>query len=137
MAKADFQILLEQSVDTAEFFLKKSREFYPFCWLLDSNGVVKGFGEQLDDDHPPSQEVIDQLKLRIGKMRDIKAAVIVYMVDFESKDAICMDMDHIHGERMTVIIPYEFKGFRKQLALGEAVYTESDKRFVNVYDVDA
>lgn len=126
-AKEDFQALLEAAIDAAAFFLDKNREFYPFAMVLDKSGEVQMHAEELSDNKPASQEVIDVLTVSIGRKTDIKAAAIATMAYHENKDVISIDFDHMNSTSMRVTIPYKFKGLRKKLEMGDAIFSRTPK----------
>lgn len=68
-------------------------------------------------------------------MNDVRAAAIVAMAT-ETKgleDVIRIDFDHVSNDMMQVLVPYKLKGLKKKLELGEAIFTEGNKRIVRVF----
>lgn len=132
-AKQDFQILLEHAIDAAAFLLNKNNEFYPFGFSMDDKENVSMNAEDLGEEKPLSQEVIDALAIQFGKTKGLRSAAITTMATYKSQDAVCIEFDHVCGDFMKVVVPYQFKGFKKKLVLGEAIFSKGEKHFMGSY----
>lgn len=134
-SKEYFQLLLNQAIDAASFLLSKNKEFYPFGVILNQQGKIALYESEVDQERPLSQDIIDRLTIEIGRMNDVRAAAIVAMAT-ETKgleDVIRIDFDHVSNDMMQVLVPYKLKGLKKKLELGEAIFTEGNKRIVRVF----
>lgn len=134
-SKEDFQVLLNQAIDAASFVLSKNKEFYPFGVILDQHNKITLHESEMGSDSPLSQDVIDALTVDIGRIDNVQAAAIVTMATevASQHDVIRIDFDHVGGDMMQVLIPYEFKGLRKKLELGEAVFSEGNRHIVRTF----
>jgi hypothetical protein len=96
--------------------LREHGEFYPFGAVMTSNGEIRQVGAKMeDDDHPPSQPLIDLLTeafRKQAKKGELRAAGICYDVltvspgEIQKRDAVCCCLEHYLGETVDVFVPY-------------------------------
>lgn len=136
-SKEDFQILLIEAMGVAEFLLKKNKEFYPFGVYLNANNEPVVIHVDDRPGTPSSQELIDELTVSLGRAKGLKAACIATMANLSDnprQDVVSIYFEHKSGDLMNVTVPYDFKGFRKQLVMGDPDFSESTKRILNLFN---
>jgi len=116
MAHPDLNELLNALLPMAEMLLKKQGEFYPIGAIMLSDGEIRHVGAKIeDDDHPPSQLLIDLLTETFQKEAtkgNLRAAGISYDAltvppgKHQKQDAICCSLEHCLGEVVDVFKPY-------------------------------
>ncbi|HEY8886719.1 MAG TPA: hypothetical protein VIM31_04460 [Candidatus Microsaccharimonas sp.] len=123
-AKADFEILLNNAIPFIEFLLQKNKEFFPFAYLMETDGELLKLDSGIDDEHPTNQEVIDSLKIQIRRAKQLKAVAIAYMTfnSSENSDFITIEFSHVNGGGLLFVLPYAFKGITKRLELGSPTF---------------
>jgi hypothetical protein len=102
----------------AEEMLTKQGEFYPFGGALGPDGEVVSIGVAGDDEHPPSADVIRDLKAAlVSGARDGKYVATAIAFDAriampntgERSDAVAIALDHVEDYSIVVYIPYKIR----------------------------
>lgn len=120
MAHADLDDLLNAVLPLAQELLQKYGEFFPLGASKAASGQINHCAVDLGVERPASQDVIDSLisvfKQAAGSGEIIAMAICfdsLYRADTSSKavDAICVRIERIGGEAVTVNQPYKKKLF--------------------------
>jgi hypothetical protein len=100
----------------AQTMLREHGEFYAFGAIMNSSGEIRHVGAKMeDDDHSPSQPLIDLLTQTFKKQAtkgELHAAGICYDVltvppgEDQKRDAVCCCLEHYSGETVNVFVPY-------------------------------
>jgi hypothetical protein len=117
MAHPDLDQLFEALFPFAQLMLSEHGEFYPFGATMQQDGEIVSIGARDDDDdHPPSQHLIDLLTRAFHRQvasGSLRAAGICYDVciippgESVKTDAICCSLEHLSGESVDVFVPYQ------------------------------
>src|SRR2546425_3762105 len=71
MADPELDALFNTLLPFAQTMLREHGEFYPFGAIMTSSGEIRHVGAKMeDDDHPPSQPLIDLLTETFKKQSD-------------------------------------------------------------------
>ena len=125
--KVELEELMNSVLSSAQQMLAQNGEFYPFGGAITNEGELVSTAAYDDDERPSSQMLIDLLVNAFNaeaKQGAYRATAVVYDVRVVpprsevKSDAICIDLDHVDGLSLTVMLPYSFNGE------GEIVYTE-------------
>jgi hypothetical protein len=119
MAHPHLDDLLDYSLKFAQQLLKKYGEFYPFAAYVGLDGKVTPVGIQADNEHPKSQEMIDQytaLLKHLASTGEANAVALCYdsRVSLDGgpkKDAISVALEDSSGDCMACYLPYKKKTF--------------------------
>lgn len=115
MAHPDLDTLLNALIPFAQQKLAEDGEFYPFAASVTTEGEVQAIAFDLEDDFPTSDVVIEMLTEGIreaASQGEIRAAAICCDVrvvppgQTEKVDAICVGLEHIAGESLSVMLTY-------------------------------
>jgi hypothetical protein len=116
MAHPDLDELFNILLPFAKTMLLEHGEFYPFGASMASSGETRMVGAKIeDDDHPPSESLIDLLTETFkgqATRGELRAAGICYDVltippgQDQKQDAICCGLEHYSGEDVDVFVPY-------------------------------
>jgi hypothetical protein len=116
MAHPDLDKLFNILLPFAKTMLLDHGEFYPFGSSMSSSGETRMVGAKMeDDDHPPSEPLIDLLTETFKKQAasgELRAAGICYDVltvppeENQKQDAICCGLEHFSGETVDLFVPY-------------------------------
>jgi hypothetical protein len=116
MAHPELDELFNMLVPFAKTMLREYGEFYPFGAFMSSSGEIQWVGAKMeDDDHPPSESLIDLLTETFKNQAargGLRAAAICYDVltippgEDQKRDAICCGLEHYSGETVDVFVPY-------------------------------
>jgi hypothetical protein len=116
MAHPELDALFNTLLPFAQTMLREHGEFYPFGAIMTSSGEIRHVGAKMeDDDHPPSQPLIDLLTetfKKQAKKGELRAAGICYDVltvppgEDQKRDAVCCCLEHYSGETVNVFVPY-------------------------------
>ena len=126
--------------------LREHGEFYPFGALMTSSGEIRQVGAKMeDDDHPPSQLLIDLLTETFKKQAtkgELRAAGICYDVrtvppgEDQKRDAVCCGLERYSGETVNVFVPY-FKAADGESSMVKSLQrNEQDSFSANCQAVD-
>lgn len=120
----DLDTLLNVALGFAQQQLSTRGEFYPYSMAIDVDGQPEMIPAHpgIQDDHPRSAEVIKSCVASLIIRRDsIRAGAIVSDVRLPDPvtDAIRVDLEHIEGTTLTVVLPYTKTRFRKNIGYGQ------------------
>jgi len=112
--------------------------FYPFGAYMSSSGEIQWVGAKMeDDDHPPSESLIDLLTETFKNQAargGLRAAGICYDVltvppgEDQKRDAICCGLEHYSGETVDVFVPY-VKTVDSDVQYGEIFVAKRNAQF--------
>jgi hypothetical protein len=115
MAHQDLDNLADYCIGFAKQMLGKYGEFFPFGASIGGGGNLAADGLFLENEHPPSQSVIDkytELYRGRAKTGELTAAAVFWdsRVSLENgpkTDAISIGLEHSNQESITVYVPYK------------------------------
>ena len=114
MAHPDLDDLLDHCLRFAQRMLAGQGEFFPFGASIEEGKVLMSDGIQIEEEHPPSQKVIDEYTA-IYRARassgGLRAAAICWDCEIvisngTRTDAISVGLEHRNGESANVCLPY-------------------------------
>lgn len=118
--KVETQKLFDAVLPLAKELLLENEEFFPFGEIMKPNGAQVNLSVSNGEEKPSSSDLIDLLKnhyLESAQASEIIASALVYDVRVKGTDSIAVDLDHVSGYSVTVIVPYELTG--TELHIGE------------------
>jgi hypothetical protein len=92
---------------------------------------MKPNGEQVNlsasngEERPKSSELIDLVKssyIELAQSKEIIASALVYDVMVNGSDSIAVDLDHVSGYSVIVVVPYELT--ETELIIGKMFTTK-------------
>ncbi|MCL2061080.1 MAG: hypothetical protein FWH03_00435 [Firmicutes bacterium] len=118
-AQNDFDEMFSFGLQTAEHFLNKSKEFYPFANCISKTGEIKPVMAYDGNENPLSNDVIKSLeKGFIATRNEIRATAIVFDGKINTgESAVCFSLEHEQGIAIQILVPYELKGLFKKTAI--------------------
>lgn len=129
-AQDDLDGLVEPVWDFAEHQLLARGEFFPFAFVVGTDGEQSMAAADVGDDKPDSAEVIEVLNAGlIEKRDDLRATAVVADVSLPDlgTDAIRLVLEHREGVALEIAIPYRVQQFPPQVAFGELIVTEAER----------
>lgn len=108
--KLETQKLFDSVFSLAKTFLIENEEFLPFSEIMKTNGERVSLSAQLDEERPSSSDLIALLKshyIELVKKNEIIASALACDIRTETSDAIAIDLDHVKGYSVTIVIPYK------------------------------
>lgn len=108
--KVESQKLFDAVLPVAKQLLLENEEFFPFGEVMKPNGEQVHLSVSNGEERPKSSELIELLKshyIESAKSKKIIASALVYDVMVNGSDSIAIDLDHVSGYSVTVIVPYE------------------------------
>jgi hypothetical protein len=129
-AQDDLDGLVEPVWDFAEHQLIARGEFFPFAFVVGTDGEQSMAAADVGDDKPESSEVIDVLNAGLTEKRDdLRATAVVADVHLPDlgTDAIRMVLEHREGVALEIVIPYLLQGMPRQVAYGELIVSEAER----------
>jgi hypothetical protein len=103
----------------AKQMLERHGEFFPYGQAMNADGKVEAVATDDGHEHPPSADVIRQLKQAFSaqaKSGKYKATALVYDVRVQlpttgaKSDAIAVALDHRDNYSVVVFFPYRLEG---------------------------
>ncbi len=137
MAHPELDELFNTLVPFAKTMLREYGEFYPFGAFMSSSGEIQWVGAKMeDDDHPPSESLIDLLTETFKNQAargGLRAAAICYDVltvppgEDRKRDAICCGLSIIreNGGRVRPLR----QGSRRDVQYGEVFAANEQRNF--------
>lgn len=124
----DLDGLLGASLPFAQEMLEKHGEFFPYACALSSSGETKLVaGDPGEGEQPSSVEVLQVLLEGLRAERDeLRAAALVSDVRLAESDAIRVQVEHMEGQAITVLLPYRKKRLRRGVEFGESTAGQGD-----------
>ena len=129
-AKEQTQKLFDAVLPLAKELLLENEEFFPFGEIMKPNGEQVNLSASNGDERPNSSDLINLLKnhyIESAEANEIIASALVYDVRVKDSDSIAVDLDHVNGYSVTVIVPYELTG--GELVIGQ-IFTLQGKNAV-------
>lgn len=121
-AQADLDGLLDVALGFAQQQLNTHGEFFPYAVAVDLDGQAEMIAARIDpdDEHPKSTDVIDACVAALTSQRDYtRAGAVVADVRLASSDAVRVDLEHVDGHALTVLLPYSKKRRRRGVDYGQ------------------
>ena len=128
--KVETQKLFDSVLLIAKQLLLENEEFFPFGEIMKPSGEQVSLSASNDEDRPSSSDLINLLKnhyLESAQANEIVASALVYDVRVKGSDSIAVDLDHVSGYSVTVIVPYELT--ESELIIGE-IFTMKGKGLI-------
>ncbi len=129
-AQDDLDGLVEPVWDFAEHQLVARGEFFPFAFVVGTDGEQSMAAADVGDDKPESSEVIDVLNAGLTEKRDgLRATAVVADVHLPDlgTDAIRLVLEHREGVALEIVIPYLLQGMPRQVTYGELIVSEAER----------
>jgi hypothetical protein len=110
--------------------LEKHGEFFPYACALSSSDETKLVaGDPGEGDQPSSVEVLQVLVEGLRAERGtLRAAALVSDVRLAESDAIRVQVEHMEGQAITVLLPYRKKRLRRGVEFGESTAGQGDRQ---------
>jgi hypothetical protein len=116
MTRPDLDDLLNATLPFAQKMLVERGEFYPFGATMKADGKIDLTAGYTGVEFPESQELIDLLlggyRAQAAK-KELMATALCFDVrtippgETEKSDAICVRLEHLDGEAVDVLMPYQ------------------------------
>jgi len=113
--------LLNVALEVARRALEKRGEFFPFAAVIEKTGELGVAMTSPDDvgEHPPSPLVIARYLDELRQRRDqLQASAIAANATASFGDAVKVDLEHVEGHALTVLVPYKSKRLRRSIEFG-------------------
>jgi len=113
--KEEAEQVMDAGIPFAQKMLAAHGEFYPFGFAMTADGKVAAVAAGSSDEHPPSQQVIDDLMsaFRSGAAKGYyKVTAVFFDVRVqqpgtsEKTDAVQVGLEHVSGYCVDVFFPY-------------------------------
>jgi hypothetical protein len=109
-AQAELDGLVGAALGMAQHLLSKNHEFYPFGAAVEAGNVVEfiaGRSATDGDEHPSPQAVLEgsEAVLRARRHR-LRAAALVSDVRTPDGEAVQVDLEHVEGAALRILLPY-------------------------------
>jgi hypothetical protein len=117
----ELDTLLNHLFGFAQQQIERHGEFFPFAAALGADGELRLVATEMDDDHPASTDVIDELyrvltaEASSGAIRaaGVCADVLITPPGAQTKtDALRADLEHAAADPVQVFLPYRKKRLR-------------------------
>lgn len=111
-AQEDLDGLVGVAIDFAQQQLAAHGEFFPFAVAITVDGAIEMIEARPDnrDEHPPSTDVlaacVTTLRSRRADFRACATTADVSLRAPQRGDAIQVDLEHLDGHALTVVLPY-------------------------------
>lgn len=129
-AQDDLDGLVEPVWDFAEHQLLARGEFFPFAFVVGTDGEQSMAAAEVGDDKPKSTDVIDVLNAGLTEKRgDLRATAVVadvHLPDLDT-DAIRIVLEHREGVALEIMIPYRLQPITREVAFGELLVSEAER----------
>lgn len=118
MSREDMNALLNEGIDVAAQFLRKSGEFYPFALVKTQSGEVRHMQALTEAGRPHSRTVRELLEGSLRKGREEQqygTVAIVSNVELTNResedksDAISLEIDDIESDPILCYVPYKIE----------------------------
>jgi len=125
--KVETQKLFDAVLPLAQQLLLENEEFFPFGEIMKPNGEQVNLSASNGEERPKSSELIDLLKssyIELAQSKEIIASALVYDVMVNGSDSIAVDLDHVSGYSVIVVVPYELT--ETELIIGKIFTTKGE-----------
>jgi hypothetical protein len=135
MAQVDLEELMNFLIPSAQQFLAKSGEFYPFAASMTADGAIQANMSGTGEEYPKSDDLISILTAAFRQeavQGKLKATGICYDVRVvlegakEKTDAICVWLEHVDGDAVNILLPYRRRSTGK-IEYDELRMTSADR----------
>lgn len=122
-AQNDLDGLLDAALGFAQQQLDTHGEFFPYAVAIGADDQAEMIAARPDpaEEHPRSLDVIDACLGALTDRRDnIRAGAVVADVRLPElgSDAIQVELEHVEGQALTVLLPYTKKRLRRGIDYG-------------------
>ncbi|MDR2988199.1 MAG: hypothetical protein LBV34_25525 [Nocardiopsaceae bacterium] len=126
----DLDDLLNVTLPFAQQMLEKSGEFYPFGAAMSTIGEARMLAADSGrGDHPASRVVLASLLDGVRQYRDnYRAVALCSDVRLTDSDAVRVELEHMEGLAMAVLLPYKKKRLGRGVEYGEFRGGTADNR---------
>jgi len=126
----DLDGLLNTTLPFAQQMLEKSGEFYPFGAAMSTTGEASLLAAHSSlDDHPASNEVLASLLDGVRQYQEkYRAVAFCSDVRLPDSDAVRVELEHLEGPAMAVLLPYKKKRLGRGVEYGELRGGIADKQ---------
>jgi hypothetical protein len=110
--------------------LEKQGEFYPFGAVMSTSGKGGLLGADPGQCEHPASAVV--LATMLGGIRDhradYRAVATCFDVRLPDSDAVRVELEHLEGQALAVLLPYKKKRFGRGVEYGELRGATADRR---------
>ncbi len=120
-AQDDLDALLHTALPFATGQLERHGEFFPYGVVLTGDGEAHmvGAGPELGE-RPASAAVLAALIESLRSDRDsLRAVALVSDVALADSDGVRVQLEHLEGQAITVVLPYTKRRFGRGIHFGE------------------
>lgn len=121
------------ALDMAVHLLGKRGEFFPVGSMMPADtrqAVLFAVADDSLGEHPESQAVLDELYAVATAQSDSMVAVAfasdVRLVD--GGDAVRVEVEHVEGPALEIVVPYRRSRFRRTVSMGEMSVSPGTRR---------
>jgi hypothetical protein len=115
IAQRDLDELLGTCLGFAQQQLAEHGEFFPYAAAIRLDGRVEMVASrpELTSERPESAAVIASCEATLTEMREeLRATAVVADVRTSSGDGIQVNLEHVEGSTLVVLLPYSRRRFR-------------------------
>jgi len=129
-AQDDLDGLLDASLPFAQEMLDKHGEFFPYALAVSASGETKDVaGDPGEGEQPSSDAVLRTLVEGLRSERDmLRAAAVVSDVRLSDSDAVRVELEHIEGQALVVLLPYRQRRLRRGIEYGEIRASQGERQ---------
>lgn len=114
-SKVQLENLMNVVIKSAQFFLSKNGEFYPFAQVINNDNKVQIVYSLDEEGHPSSKEVLKTLELSLQEKAEDNYLVVAVCTNItvtksdkvNFSDAINIRLEHRDGLAYNVYLPYK------------------------------
>lgn len=121
--QTDLDALLNLALGFAQRQLAERGGFYPYAAAIDGDGQPQTIAPRPagDTEHPDANDVVSACFGALTDMRDtIRAGAVVTDVRLEDgRDAIRVELEHVDGQALAVLLPYVKTGRDETIEFGQ------------------
>lgn len=120
-AQDDLDNLLNEALPFAQQMLDEHGEFFPYAVTTDAaGGIGMVAGDPGVGENPSSLDVLAVLVDGLRNARQsLRAVGLVSDVRLSSSDAIRVELEHVEGPAMAVVLPYATRRYRRGIDYGD------------------
>jgi hypothetical protein len=117
--------LLNAALPFAQQMLDQHGEFFPYGVALDVHSDTRMIAVDPDlGERPPSADVLVTIMQGLRRQRDeFRAVAVVTDVRVAESDAVRVELEHVEGPAMALLLPYKKKRLRKGVDFGDLAAT--------------
>lgn len=125
--KVETQKLFDAVLPLAKQLLLENEGFFPFGEIMKPNGEQVNLSVLNVEERPKSTKLIDLFKsyfIDSAQSKEIIASALVYDVIANGLDSIAVDLDHVSGYSVIVVVPYKLT--ETELIIGKMFTTKGN-----------